>query len=402
MFAPFDDFKVTHTKSPIISADDYYPFGLAIQQNSYQRESAVDQRYKYNGKELQSDLGLDWHDYGARMYDAAIGRWHAIDPLASNYMAVSPYNYVLNNPLSFIDPDGMRVRVENEKDQDIVKLSVSEEEAKFVKFNKKGFIKKGALRRGARKLGKASENFEALGSLVESEREFVVAVSDPEGDFEETSEIAEDLYEPLERDEDGKIVAGNLGSTEPNESGDLVIIKIHGGQTKAEQAETFSHEAFGHAFFFGLQQQGKNVDPWHKFLEKTICIISLTNKGEKYSINCNRESFTIILPHKNYSLSKEHYTEGTFHYLVYPDSSYIEIHCGSAVHKPFFEGEDFILTDSTGHKNYIRRKGKFKNTNLYWQEDDYGRFTILFNLVKKDKLADFNKALNNIEIKSRR
>ena len=102
----FDDFKITHTKSPIISADDYYPFGLAIKQNSYQRESATEQRYKYNGKELQPELGLNWHDYGARMYDAAIGRWHVVDRFAESAKFFTPYRYAFNNPISTIDPDG--------------------------------------------------------------------------------------------------------------------------------------------------------------------------------------------------------------------------------------------------------------------------------------------------------
>lgn len=62
--------------------------------------------YQYNGKELNSDFGLDWLDYGARWYDASIARWSTIDPLAEDYQSFSPYNYVLNNPLIFIDPDG--------------------------------------------------------------------------------------------------------------------------------------------------------------------------------------------------------------------------------------------------------------------------------------------------------
>ncbi len=81
----------------------YYPFGLTAE-----KYSANSNQYKFNGKELQEDLGLDWYDYGARMYDATLGRWHIIDPLADDedYIHLSPYNYVANNPIFFVDPDG--------------------------------------------------------------------------------------------------------------------------------------------------------------------------------------------------------------------------------------------------------------------------------------------------------
>ncbi|MEM7514856.1 MAG: RHS repeat-associated core domain-containing protein [Bacteroidota bacterium] len=84
--------------------DHYYPFGMRMAGVS--SFTGEENRYRYNGKELHTELDLGWYDYGARMYDPSIARWNGVDALADSFLVHSPYTYSLNNPIRFIDPDG--------------------------------------------------------------------------------------------------------------------------------------------------------------------------------------------------------------------------------------------------------------------------------------------------------
>ena len=136
----------------------YYPFGMN-HDGPWYATVAPENKYLYNGKELSADYEINLYEYGARWYGPAVGRFTGVDPLAEKAPSWTPYRYAFDNPLIFLDPDGMF------EDRDAAK--------QYAKDNE---IKTGLFRRN--KIREQSDGTYA----IENERE-KTAISDLGGDL---------------------------------------------------------------------------------------------------------------------------------------------------------------------------------------------------------------------------
>src|SRR5690606_14874858 len=95
----------------VASITDYYPFGMPMEERSVINGGGF--RFGFNGMEKDNEMkGIgNSLDFGARMLDSRLGRWLSLDSLAAKYPGLSPYNFVANSPIRFIDPDGKEIKI---------------------------------------------------------------------------------------------------------------------------------------------------------------------------------------------------------------------------------------------------------------------------------------------------
>ena len=104
----YDNMTVTRSGGSAMEVNAYYPYGMIIPNLSISAMPSDYNAYKYNSKEEQKELGLNWLSFDFRMYDPVIGRFMNVDPIAEKFYHVSPYNYAENNPVTGIDLWGLQ------------------------------------------------------------------------------------------------------------------------------------------------------------------------------------------------------------------------------------------------------------------------------------------------------
>jgi RHS repeat-associated protein len=118
--AYFDDLKIEITDKPVamvVQENQYYPFGLGMKGLDYVQNVNQENKFTFNGKEKQTELGLHQYDFHARNYDYHILRTTTLDPHGENYYSLSPYSFLGNNPVKNIDPDGKDYGIYFEKNK---------------------------------------------------------------------------------------------------------------------------------------------------------------------------------------------------------------------------------------------------------------------------------------------
>ena len=179
-----------------------------------------------------------------------------MDPLAEKYYSVSPYAFCSGNPVNFVDWDGMSVWVLDEQSRNNIVNTLTKEEAKYVKFNSDGKL-------NTRRLNKSdsqSENMTALKSLANSDVNYNFQTSTG---YPDTNGEHKDFKNGKENWENGiTLIPG--AESDPSPDGNVYII-TNSFLSAEDQASNAAHEAYGHAYFYELQQQGHDLNPFHKY-----------------------------------------------------------------------------------------------------------------------------------------
>jgi RHS repeat-associated protein len=282
--------RVSYTLNPadgelkILEENHYYPFGLKhsnynVNKVDFDKDETgffvilkpverSEFQYKYNGKEYQDELGLNVYDYGGRIYAPDAPRFWQIDPKAEKYYNISPYVYVADNPILYIDPDGKEIIVANKKDQGAVLKMINSKALGTFAFNKSGQLY----------LAKASGDVSKFSSYYQ--KQLVAAINDKEKiniSIAQTFQSSGGTTKDVDKDAGGGVTQQATYPSGKKEA-DVIISgnentnlkDVNGNALTDKPADILAHELVGHAIpFITKSDTGNAVDNENKVRKET-------------------------------------------------------------------------------------------------------------------------------------
>jgi len=220
------------------------------------RKSSGGYRYGFNGKENDNEVKGEGNqiDFGARIYDQRLGRWLSLDPLFTKYPNWSAYNFTMDNPILFIDPDGKVVIVKDITSYKAILGTLTANEISRIKINKNGTIAISGKDPG-------SKNLQNLRILVESKINHNIITSNSYKSAGGEMALPDNVYgRTLFPESENDIGLPNTHTSPDNDV--YVILKPN---TEEGIVAVLAHESFGHAVLGEKKRKGEKVSPYHDF-----------------------------------------------------------------------------------------------------------------------------------------
>ncbi len=262
----------------------YYPYGREMDMDPpvyggipFEGLSPAGNTFWFSGKEFVTQGNINWYDFGSRWYDPYKIRWTTPDPLAEKYYSISPYVYCAANPVNLVDPEGEDVKPKGDEELSMIRNTLPPEARQFVQLDENGLIDRDILKH----YHGISWNYESLRTLVNTN---VMTIVTLDNKFDYVDKMGKGgthfmSYESADPDfmdthfETAGVTTGESGflgkALFPDRNGyenspsDNMEIIINKSLSPLGAAETFSHEAYGHAVLYILTNKSHEAASHH-------------------------------------------------------------------------------------------------------------------------------------------
>lgn len=261
----------------VVERNDYYPYGGRHDNSALAEDPA--NRWRFSGKERLTTAGVNLIDFGARLYDDRLCRWTSQDPLSEKYYGVSPYAYCAGDPVGYYDLGGGVIIAKDYASKRNIINSLPKQDAQCISFDRDGVLNNTSIQNHSSE----SIAFHALKALSSSATEYHISSSL----FYKTRDGIVRFKSGESYDKGVTLIPGAAIDPSPDEN---VYVVTCSYLNENEQAMNFAHEAYGHAYFYELQQQGEDVNPFHHYVPTYLGSVWDDDAGFFVAVNGRKDN----------------------------------------------------------------------------------------------------------------